>query len=130
MTELFAATGDGFARIRQRGDVGTVAVALAGSGGQCLALDPHHRGTIYAGSRGQGVWKSGDGGESWQRLEFPQPDVFSVAVSPADGSVYAGCEPSMLFRSTDEGQTWREQEALRRIPSAPTWRFPPRPWTS
>jgi photosystem II stability/assembly factor-like uncharacterized protein len=36
----------------------------------------------------------------------------------------------MLFRSDDHGQTWRELAALREIPSAPTWSFPPRPWTS
>src|SRR5919197_517626 len=36
----------------------------------------------------------------------------------------------MLFRSRDSGETWVELEALRRLPSAPTWSFPPRPWTS
>jgi photosystem II stability/assembly factor-like uncharacterized protein len=36
----------------------------------------------------------------------------------------------MLFVSRDEGWSWRELEMLRAIPSAPTWRFPPRPWTS
>ena len=53
-----------------------------------------------------------------------------MAVSPTNGAVYAGCEPSMLFRSDDGGATWRELESLRSIPSAPTWSFPPRPWTS
>ncbi|MGH2995047.1 MAG: WD40/YVTN/BNR-like repeat-containing protein, partial [Gaiellaceae bacterium] len=83
-----------------------------------------------AGSRGQGVFRSADGGTTWDHLDFPQPDVFSLAVSAADGAVYAGCEPSMLFRSRDEGESWEELEALRSIPSAPTWSFPPRPWTS
>jgi len=36
----------------------------------------------------------------------------------------------MLFRSADGGQSWVELAALRDIPSAPTWSFPPRPWTS
>src|SRR5438270_1099950 len=119
MTQLFAATGDGVARITRQDDEATVEMALAGSGVQCLALDPERRGTLYAGSRGQGVFKSVDGGASWKRLEFPQPDVFSLAVSPVDGSVYAGCEPSMLFRSADGGRSWSELAALRSIPSAP-----------
>jgi photosystem II stability/assembly factor-like uncharacterized protein len=36
----------------------------------------------------------------------------------------------MLFRSADRGETWEELAALRELPSAPTWSFPPRPWTS
>jgi photosystem II stability/assembly factor-like uncharacterized protein len=130
MTELFAATGDGFARITEREGEWHVTSALPGSGVQCLALDPRHPGTVYAGSRGRGILKSRNGGRDWESAELTQPDVFSVAVSPVDGAVYAGCEPSMLFRSRDGGQAWEELSALRTIPSAPTWSFPPRPWTS
>jgi photosystem II stability/assembly factor-like uncharacterized protein len=79
---------------------------------------------------GGGIYQTADGGATWRQLDFPQPAVFSVAVSPVDGTVYAGCEPSMLFCSTDGGASWRELDALRSIPSAPTWSFPPRPWTS
>nr|MDQ2716926.1 glycosyl hydrolase [Chloroflexota bacterium] len=39
-------------------------------------------------------------------------------------------EPSTLFRSEDGGATWQELTALRQLPSAPTWSFPPRPHTS
>src|SRR5713101_1822514 len=130
MMKLFVATGEGLAKIMQQGDEWAATRMLTGSGMQCLALDPKEPGTLYAGSRGKGVWKSSDGGVSWQDMSLPQSDVFSLAVSPADGSIYAGCEPSMLFRSTDGGQTWHELEALRSIPSAPTWSFPPRPLTS
>ena len=120
---LYAVTGDGFVRISER----RAEPALEGSGAQCIARDGD---TLYVGARGTGVWKSADAGSSWRRLEFREADVFSVAVSPADGAVYAGCEPSMLFRSRDGGESWEELATLREIPSAPTWSFPPRPWTS
>jgi photosystem II stability/assembly factor-like uncharacterized protein len=61
---------------------------------------------------------------------LPEAAVFSVAVSAVDGAVYAGTEPSRLFRSEDGGRSWRELEALLELPSRPSWRFPPRPWTS
>ena len=130
MSELYIATGDGFARLTQVGEEWLVEAALQGSGVQCLALDTHHVDTIYVGSHGKGVFKSNDGGVHWQNMRLPMQDVFSLAVSPADGVVYAGCEPSMLFRSSDGGQNWQELATLRSIPSAPTWSFPPRPWTS
>jgi photosystem II stability/assembly factor-like uncharacterized protein len=120
---LYAVTGGAFASIED----GEVTVALEGTGAQCLARDGE---AVYVGSRGSGLRKSEDGGGSWRELDFPQPDVFSVAVSPADGIVYAGTEPSMLFASEDSGESWRELESLREIPSAPSWSFPPRPWTS
>ena len=129
MTQLLVATGDAVASLTQHGDEWTVARLLTG-GMQCLALDPQNPATLYAGSYGRGLWKSGDSGAHWQALELPQPNVFSVAVSQVDGMVYAGCEPSMLFRSADGGATWHELAALRALPSAPTWSFPPRPWTS
>src|SRR5690606_27276833 len=130
MTTLYAATGDAFARIREDGGRWTASLSLQGKGVQCLAVDPQDHATVYAGTRGNGVWRSGDSGASWRDLSLPQPDVFSLAVSAADGALYAGTEPSHLFVSRDGGQTWRELEALLELPSYPDWRFPPRPWTS
>lgn len=127
---LFAATGDGVSILEGGDGTWQARRKLAGSGVQCLAVDPRQPGTVYGGSASQALFKSEDGGESWQRLAFPQSAVFSIAVSSADGAVYAGCEPSAIFKSTDGGQGWRELAALRELPSAPTWSFPPRPWTS
>lgn len=94
-----------------------------------LAVTPPDATNLYIGSRDDGVFASRDGGRTWRRLSL-DGSVFSLAVSPADGMVYAGCEPSRLFASSDGGGTWSELDALTRLPSAPTWSFPPRPWTS
>jgi photosystem II stability/assembly factor-like uncharacterized protein len=127
---LYAATGDGIARLEEAGEGWTVEVSLPGSGAQCLAADPDDPGTVYAGLREGGVRRTADGGRSWVDCSLPEPGVFSLAVSRADGAVYAGTEPSRLFRSDDRGGSWRELEALLELPSRPTWSFPPRPWTS
>jgi photosystem II stability/assembly factor-like uncharacterized protein len=129
MTRLMAATGDSVARLTETASGWQVELALPGSGAQCLAADPRDPDHLLAGCRGQGVWRSVDGGATWQDTSLPAPDVFAVAIG-VDGALYAGCEPSMLFRSEDGGTTWEELAALRELPSAPSWSFPPRPWTS
>jgi photosystem II stability/assembly factor-like uncharacterized protein len=83
---------------------------------------------VIVGTRGTGALLSSDGGERWDRVELPEPDVFSVAISPADGALYAGTEPSRLFVLRD-GTEWTELESLQDIPSRERWSFPPRPWT-
>jgi hypothetical protein len=130
MMRLAAATGAGVARFELDQEAWRADLTVRESGISCLARDPREPDFLLGGARGGGVWRSSDGGGRWEQLDFPHPDVFSVAVSPADGAVYAGCEPSMLFASRDRGETWTELESLREIPSAPTWSFPPRPWTS
>lgn len=106
-------------------------LSLENRGARCLAVDPADPDTVYAGTTDEGLFKSEDGGRNWDRLSgIPHPRVTSVAVSPVDGAVYAGTEPSGLFVSRDGGGSWRELEGMKNLPSAPTWSFPPRPWTS
>jgi photosystem II stability/assembly factor-like uncharacterized protein len=121
---LFIATGDAVVRVAD----GTAEPVLEQSGAQCVAVDGRNRQRVLAGCRGGGVVESEDGGTTWRDAELPATDVFSVAYSSADGAAYAGCEPSALWVRRDG--TWEELSALRELPSAPTWSFPPRPWTS
>jgi photosystem II stability/assembly factor-like uncharacterized protein len=127
---LLAATGDAVAIIDLQREPASARLAVVGSGAACVATDPRAPETAFAGCRDGGVKRTTDGGGTWQDAGLPEAQVYSIAVSPADGAVYAGCEPSMLFRSRDAGSSWEELSALRDIPSAPTWSFPPRPWTS
>jgi photosystem II stability/assembly factor-like uncharacterized protein len=130
MARLYAATGDGIARLDEAGDAWTVELSLDGSRAQCLAADPADPEVVYAGLGEGGVRRTSDGGRSWVNCALPEPGVFSLAVGPADGSVYAGTEPSRLFRSDNGGESWIELDALLTLPSRPHWSFPPRPWTS
>jgi photosystem II stability/assembly factor-like uncharacterized protein len=110
---------------------GSVETGLEGRGARCLALDPSDPDTLYVGTSDEGLFKSEDGGRTWEQLlGIEHPRVTAVAVSPTNGAVYAGTEPSSLFVSRDGGASWRELEGMRNLPSAPTWSFPPRPWTS
>ena len=130
MTDLFIATGNSFARISKNSAGWRLEKALRGKGVQNIAVDPGNSDILYVGTSGNGLWNSRDRGRTWENVDFPEPNVYSVAVSAADGTVYAGTEPSKLFKSVGGAQAWEELSALRSIPSAPTWSFPPRPWTS
>jgi BNR/Asp-box repeat protein len=98
---------------------------LEGAGAQCVAARGER---VLVGTRERGAFLSDDGGATWEQIELPEPGVFSVAISAADGALYAGTEPSRLFVARDGG-TWTELEALQEIPSRDRWSFPPRPWT-
>jgi hypothetical protein len=89
MAHLYAATGDGIARLEDAGEGWTVELFLSESGAQCLAVDPVDADTLYAGLREGGVGRTIDGGRSWVDCKLPESAVFSLAVSPADGAVYA-----------------------------------------
>ena len=138
MTTLIAATGNDVVRIASDSNGRwSVDPLLSDVGAQCLAVDPDDAKRMYAGTFDQGLFRSADGGQNWEPAGagIPHSRVLSVAVSPSDhsdgiGAVLAGTEPSSLYRSRDGGATWQDLPALREIPSAPTWSFPPRPWTS
>ena len=108
-----------------------VCLTLEGRGARCLAVDSEDPDVVYVGTSDDGLFKSSDGGRSWERLTgVSHPRVTAVALSPIDGALYAGTEPSSVFVSRDGGGSWRELEGLKNLPSAPTWSFLPRPWTS
>jgi photosystem II stability/assembly factor-like uncharacterized protein len=138
MTTLYAATGNDVVRLTSTDDESwDVEALLTGVGVQCLAIDPHDGSRLYAGTFDHGLFRSSDGGENWREAGpgIDEGRVLSVAVSPSDrtesvGAVLAGTEPSALYRSEDGGESWQGMPTLKELPSAPTWSFPPRPWTS
>ena len=134
---------------REGGGAWRAETRLDGLQPACLAADPLAPGRLYCGTWGRGLWRSEDAGDTWLPSGAPatgrtlaaasggiaHPHVTAVAVSATEranghGVVYAGTEPSALFRSEDGGASWRELAGLRAVPSAPEWRFPPRPHTS
>ncbi len=105
---------------------------LKGESSESLAIDPENPARVYAGTWGNGLWRSDDTGRTWGPVGagIAHPEITAVAVSPAErGVVYAGTEPSAVFRSANGGETWRELSGLRALPSSESWSFPPRPET-
>jgi photosystem II stability/assembly factor-like uncharacterized protein len=131
---IFALTGDAVALFSL--DACEPELVLDGSRARCIAVDPRDPRRVYVGTMDRGVWFSVDGGANWRAAgpSIDEPRVLSVAVSRSHehsgvSVVYAGTEPSNLYRSEDGGLSWQALAALRELPSAPSWSYPPRPWT-
>jgi hypothetical protein len=127
MPVFLATTGRGIARATRlpNEEMWQVEVTLAGKDVRCLAADPTHAPTIFAGTQGEGVLRSDDGGQTWKPSGLVGHIIKSLAVSrAAPGTVYAGTKPALVFVSRDGGATWRELDAFRRIASRRFWFSP------
>jgi photosystem II stability/assembly factor-like uncharacterized protein len=74
-----------------------------------ICIDPTAPSTMYAGSLGEGVYKSENGGESWSPSGLPGKSVYSLQLNPANPSqIFAGVlgEDGSLLMSSDAGISW------------------------
>ncbi|MEK7215435.1 MAG: YCF48-related protein, partial [Chloroflexota bacterium] len=89
------------------------------------------RGILFAGTHGQGLHSSDDGGETWQvrARGLVSEHIYSMNCVQSGGKVllYAGTEPANLHVSEDLGATWRVLPSVRLAPSIAGWRFPAPP---
>ncbi len=104
MTRLYTASTSAVAIVEND----RVRTTLEDRGARCLGVSREDPDTLYVGTSDEGLFKSPDGGERWERLSgIAHPRITAVAISPVDGAVYAGTEPSSLFVSRDRGESWR-----------------------
>ena len=74
-----------------------------------IAVDPHHAGTVLAGTVSDGVERSTDGGKTWRRShDLHENEPLTLVLDPAQPNIalattYAG---GPLERSTDGGVSW------------------------
>jgi photosystem II stability/assembly factor-like uncharacterized protein len=93
-----------------------------------VAASPETGETLFAGTD-KGLYKSTDGGETWQLKGLEQYKIFSLACHPSDPkTIYAGTEPALLFRSSDGGETWAELDGVRKLPGRGKWCYPAPPY--
>jgi photosystem II stability/assembly factor-like uncharacterized protein len=77
----------------------------------CIVVDPKNQSLIYAGSPEGGLWKTSNGGATWnvvsENIPTPFMKIASVALDPANSSiVYAGTTGGKIYKSTDGALTW------------------------
>ncbi len=107
---------------------------LGGGSLEPLGLDDHEiyavhsvNGTVLAGSYGEGVFRSEDGGTSWRKANdgLAATALRTFQDDPKhDGAVLCGCEPGRGFRSTDNGKSWDELVGIGAVPGSDDWFLP------
>ena len=66
-----------------------------------FAINPFHTNVLFAGTTGDGAFKSIDGGATWTSLDIDST-VWGLLVDPDDGNiVYAGSNGDGVYKSTD-----------------------------
>jgi len=74
-----------------------------------LAIDPDTPATLYAGTYGQGVFKSTNGGGTWDAVNanLSNLNVYALAIDPLNlNTLYAGTYGGGVFQSTNGGWSW------------------------
>lgn len=108
---------------------------LKGYSPTSISIDTDRR--IYCGTWENGLYKSDDYGQSWQKIGgtiFNNKNIMSLASSSFRctgnySKLFVGTEPSYIYVSNNGGQQWEEINTFLNLPSSSTWSFPPRPWT-
>ena len=114
---LLATTSPGVARAeRTASGSWRVEHALPGTKVTFLAVDPNDRRRVWAGTKHEGVLRSGNGGRSWQAAGLRERPVMSLAVSAHDPEVaYAGVKPAGIYVTRDGGESWTALRSFREV---------------
>jgi photosystem II stability/assembly factor-like uncharacterized protein len=82
-----------------------------------LAVDPQNSNTLYLsaiGNTGHAIYKSTDGGQSWNSVDSIIPATGSFTFSRDSSAIYAATG-SGVFKSTDAGLNWGETNTGLRV---------------
>lgn len=88
-------------------DVGFMRLAFA-----TMAEKPGAGGATLVAATNRGLYRSGDGGQNWARVQVITPAAMQVTVSaldyaPSTGALFAGDRGGGVWCSLDDGTTWR-----------------------
>lgn len=82
---------------------------------------------VLAGSYGNGLYRSADGGKTWSHADEGLTASAFRCIAPdplRPGALLAGTEPARLYRSADGGRTWRELTSITEVPGYEQWYLP------
>jgi photosystem II stability/assembly factor-like uncharacterized protein len=125
MFDSYIGTMSGVYRL---GDGGLEPLGLEGKRVWAIHAFPANGGTVVlAGSYGDGMFRSADGGRSWQPANdgLTASAFRTLTTDPLNaGAILAGTEPGRAYRSHDGGQSWQELTGILDLPEYENWYLP------
>lgn len=82
---------------------------------ECVAIDPGNSDILYAGSWGNGIYKSFDGGANWAKMSsnLQSPYIYDIAVDPHNSQhILVSVYEYGVNQSFDGGRTWGSTTGL------------------
>ncbi|MDQ5976594.1 MAG: hypothetical protein QG664_507 [Patescibacteria group bacterium] len=76
------------------------------------AIVPQDPQTMYIGTMDDGMFRSKDGAEHWEKMDFPPEKIYGIAIDLSDPrrifatGVYGGV--GKIYRTEDAGENWKE----------------------
>ncbi len=64
---------------------------------------------LYAGTYGNGILYTSDGGNQWHSIDTGLTDLFVQSLSSSGAYLFAGTADNGVFLSTDNGMNWEER---------------------
>ncbi len=65
----------------------------------------YSKGVLWYGSQDEGLWRSCDDGDSWERLSFPEEQIAFVFAHPTEDIMIVSCTGATLSQGSDRGHT-------------------------
>lgn len=100
--------------------------------GRVIVFDPANEGTIYLGTVGSGVYRSKDGGVTWNSLAEGMGNRVITGLSLSDGSfprLYAATSDGIGFELKFGAESWTTLTIWPAGPKGPVYQVFPRPQT-
>ena len=73
-----------------------------------IVYNPFDKSAINAGTRGRGIIKSTDGGESWKATELVRDNISAIAIDSVYPNIIYASDEWRIFKSEDAGESWFE----------------------
>jgi photosystem II stability/assembly factor-like uncharacterized protein len=92
-----------------------------------VVVDPNQPEVAFAATRGDGVWRTDDRGQTWKKPSYGRRGpgkLQSLTLDSKRQRLYAGAEPIDVYVSEDAGRTWHMMDSVRDHPCVASITYP------